>query len=84
MDKAAQAVEEALATVRPSLQADGFTLSLESINMDGEATITLEALPDACADCLVPDEILVQILETAIRKSGSEVSRVVLTKRGFG
>lgn len=77
------AVETALDQVRPALEADGFDLRLDSIAPDGAVQIVLEAKPDACLDCLVPDEMLVQIIETAIRDQDPNLDHVVLTKSGF-
>jgi Fe-S cluster biogenesis protein NfuA len=77
------AVETALDNVRPALDADGFDLRLGSVGPDGAVEVVLEARPDACLDCLVPDEMLVQIIETAIRQQDPGVQRVTLTKSGF-
>lgn len=77
------AVETALENVRPALAADGFDLRLDHIAADGAVGIVLEAKPDACLDCLVPDELLVQIIETAIRDEDPSLDHVVLTKSGF-
>lgn len=76
-------VESALAKVRPALDADGFDLSLRSVGADGAVEVVLAARPDACLDCLVPDDMLVQIIETAIREEGNATARVTLTKEGF-
>lgn len=76
------AVEAALDQIRPSLAADGFDLRL--VGKTGNTVeLVLEAKPDACMDCLVPDEVLVQILEAAIRDEDPSLDRVVLTKSGF-
>jgi Fe-S cluster biogenesis protein NfuA len=75
-------VESALAKVRPALDADGFDLNLRSVT-DGAVEVVLAARPDACMDCLVPDEMLVQIIETAIRAEGDGLAGVTLTKEGF-
>lgn len=76
------AVETALDQIRPSLAADGFDLRLAGTT-GGTVEVVLEAKPDACLDCLVPDEMLVQILETAIRDEEPGLDKVVLTKSGF-
>lgn len=79
----ANAVETALEKLRPGLAADGFDLRLSSIAIDGSVEIVLEARPDACLECLVPDEMLVQIIETAICEQDGSLDKVVLTKLGF-
>jgi Fe-S cluster biogenesis protein NfuA len=76
-------VEAALDDIRPALQADGFELLCESIDGDGVVSVGLQAKPDACLDCLVPDDMLVQIIESSIRDRTADFSRVVLTKHGF-
>jgi Fe-S cluster biogenesis protein NfuA len=76
------AVEQALTDLRPSLAADGFDLKIDSLTGD-EVSVGLVAKPDACMDCLVPDDMLVQILETSIRKRYPALAGVVLTKHGF-
>jgi Fe-S cluster biogenesis protein NfuA len=76
-------VETALEEVRPALDADGFDLRLGSVDDDGDVAVVLEARPDACMDCLVPDEMLVQIIETAIRDKEPSLRHVTLSKQGF-
>jgi Fe-S cluster biogenesis protein NfuA len=76
-------VETALAGVRPALAADGFDLRLGSIGPDGSVKVVLEAKENACLDCLVPDEMLVQILDKAIRDQDAGLGSVVLDKVGF-
>ena len=77
-----EAVEAALTTLRPSLAADGFELRLGEIIGDA-AHVVLEAGPDACGDCMVPDDILVAILEQAIGDKAAGVRSVRLHKVGF-
>lgn len=75
------AVETALEAIRPSLGADGYLLKVgESDARNVE--VVLEALPDACGDCLVPDAVLQQILEVAIKDRGDDRT-VRLSKVGF-
>lgn len=76
-------VENALEGLRPALAADGFELRIGSIEQDGVVKVVLEAKPDACLDCLVPDEMLVQILDKAIRDQDGGLSKVELEKVGF-
>jgi Fe-S cluster biogenesis protein NfuA len=48
-------IEEALRPIRSSLQADGFDLKVEAIN-DGVVSITVSPGPEACLECLIPEE----------------------------
>lgn len=77
------AVESALERVRPALAADGFDLRLGRLGPGNSVEVVLEALPNACLDCLVPDDLLIQIVESAMRDEGGDVDRVQLAKRGF-
>ncbi len=63
--------------------ADGFELRLDSVGPDGSVRVVLEATPEACIECLVPDEVLVGILEQTIRAEAPAVARVILEKRNF-
>jgi Fe-S cluster biogenesis protein NfuA len=77
------AIEAALDQLRPGLDADGFRLDLHRRDGDGRIVIALEALPDACLDCLVPDELLGQMIEMAIREHVPDAGDVELVKIGF-
>jgi len=77
-----EAVESALEVLRPGLGADGLDLYVGAL--DGDVVqVVLEAKPGACLDCVVPDDVLVQILESAIRESSTTLDRVELVKKGF-
>lgn len=82
VDERNDRIEAALDELRPSLDADGFELSLESVE-DGAANVALTATPDACMDCLVPDEMMVSMLEGVIRDNEPSVTQVVLKKYNF-
>jgi Fe-S cluster biogenesis protein NfuA len=76
-------VRDALDEVRPSLEADGFDLRLGSLAADGAIEVVLEATGRACLDCLVPDDMLVAILQAAMRSRNPQAGPVTLTKLGF-
>jgi Fe-S cluster biogenesis protein NfuA len=80
---ARDAVEQALGTLRPGLAADGYELRLAEI-VDDAAHVVLEAGPSACGDCMVPDDMLVTILEQSIGDATTDVRSVRLHKVGFG
>jgi Fe-S cluster biogenesis protein NfuA len=77
------AVEHALEALRPALAADGFDLRIGSMSDDGTVRVVLEAKPDACLDCLVPEEMMITILEDAIRDQDPTLTHVELVKLGF-
>ncbi len=76
-------VEDALDILRPGLSSDGFDLRLDALGDDGAVEVVLEAKPDACLECLVPEDMMVQIIETAIRERDASLRRVQLVKVGF-
>jgi Fe-S cluster biogenesis protein NfuA len=76
-------VEAALDVLRPSLAADGFDLRVGGLLADGAVQVVLEAKPNACLDCLVPDDILIQIIEGAIREREPSFNRIEFVKQGF-
>ena len=78
-----QEIEEALDQLRLGLDVDGFELRLEAIETDGKVRIGLHAREGACLDCLVPDELLLQMIDMNIRERTSDVGEVVLEKYGF-
>jgi Fe-S cluster biogenesis protein NfuA len=78
------AVELALDTLRPGLAPDGFALRVGGWTGDATLQIVLEAKPGACLECLVPEGMLVQVIEDAIRRHDVAVQRVDLLKEGFG
>ena len=77
------AVHVALDTLRPSLDADGFDIYLDSVTIDGKVVVILEARPGACLECLVPEELLIQMIDSAIRKRSASLSQVELLRKGF-
>lgn len=78
-----QLVLEAVEGLKPALDADGFDLLVNSVSDSGTVEVVLAARPDACLDCLVPDDTLTQILDRAIRDKEPDLANVVLTKTGF-
>jgi Fe-S cluster biogenesis protein NfuA len=79
----AAAIEAALDELRPGLDSDGFRLGIRQVDPDGRIVIALEALPEACFDCLVPEALLTQMVETVIRDRVPDAGGVELVKIGF-
>ena len=50
-----EAIEAALRPIQNSLQVDGFDLKVEGVN-DGVVSLIVFAGPDACLECLIPEE----------------------------
>lgn len=56
--------QEQLQALRSSLDADGYRLDVRS---EGARTrVEISATPDACADCLVPKDLMRGILQQAL------------------
>jgi Fe-S cluster biogenesis protein NfuA len=49
------AVQQALEPIAKSLQTDGFDLTVESIEQ-GVVSLVVSAGPEACKECLIPQE----------------------------
>ena len=77
-------VESALASLRPSLATDGFDLRVGKLGPDTAVQVILEAKPDACLDCLVPEDLMVQVIDDAIRQKDPSLGRVEILREGFG
>jgi len=50
-----ETIERALQPIRDSLQADGFDLKVEGFE-EGVVSLVVLAGPDACIECLIPQE----------------------------
>lgn len=78
--------EEVMQTVaekfRLMLAPDGVSLTVHLVS-DDSVQIILTADADTCADCLVPDEVLVAIISDSIREQGGTVGVIELVKKGF-
>lgn len=78
-------IEGSLEVLRAALDADGFTLTIENVNdVTGIVHVSLTAAIGACIDCLVPDAMITQIVENAVKNVTPDFYRVVLDKVGFG
>ncbi len=73
----------ALESLQPALAADGFALDLVGTSPDGDVDVVLEAKEGACMECLVPDDTLVAIIQTAMKDREGAVRNVRLQKVGF-
>ena len=71
-------LEAVLGPLRPGFDADGFDVTVESVGDDGVVVVRVGHRPDACEECLIPDDMLTQILATALRRAAPDVSGVVI------
>lgn len=72
-----ESLNSVLDVFRPALQADGFDLALDTVQ-SGVVVVRVLHGPDACAECLMPDDRLGAMLKNAFQKSVSSVAEVVL------
>jgi hypothetical protein len=62
---------EGLESIRTSLAADGYEID---VSEEGERVdVVISAGPEACADCLVPQAVMVSILEQALKVPASAI-----------
>ena len=74
----------AIADLGRALDADGFELFVEQGYDQSRVRVVLRAKPDACLDCLVPDDILTAIVSDSIHQVvGYAGADVRLMKVGF-
>jgi len=71
-------VQERLGHVEQMLEADGYRMV---VAVEPEAiAVRIEATSDACADCLIPRELMTDIIADALRRpdEGGDVSAIRL------
>ncbi len=77
-------VPNAIAELGKALDADGFDLFVEKGYDQSRVRVVLRAKPDACLDCLVPDDTLTAIVSDSIHEvAGYAEAEVRLVKVGF-
>jgi hypothetical protein len=65
MAEQASSIEQDLTGLRTALAADGYRLSVTNVGPDS-LSLDIEALADACPDCLVPPTVMEIIVRAAI------------------
>jgi hypothetical protein len=76
-------VDSALDVLRPALTSNGFSLRAGKVSTDGVVEVILEAGPEACLDCLVPEDVMIGVLDDAIRQQDPGFARVKVVRHGF-
>lgn len=69
--------ESAVESIRESLQLDGADLHFQRVD-DGVAHFRLDLDGVECLECVMPGDVIEQIVITALQKSGSDVHSVTL------
>ena len=73
-----ETLDAALNDLRPGFDADGFDVDVESVGPDGLVVVRIGHRPDACEECLIPDDMLGPMLTTAMKRVMPLVHRVEL------
>lgn len=74
-----QSLQDAITPFRESMQADGADLELVSpVTPDGAVHLRLNLGPQACRDCIMPREFLVEMIESRLREVDPSVGSVFL------
>jgi Fe-S cluster biogenesis protein NfuA len=74
----AHALDTVLEQFRPGFHADGFDIDVDSVQGDGTVVVRIRHRADACEECLIPDDMLTQILATALKRAAPDVTGVVI------
>lgn len=71
-----ESLDRVLDQFRPGFDADGFDVAVESASAAGVVVVRVHHRPDACEECLIPDDLLTQMLTSAMREAVPDVTRV--------
>ena len=69
------ALDRVLEPFRPGFAADGFEVSVRDM-IDGIVILKIVHKPEACEECLLPDDMLGPMLTTAFRDVAPDVTAV--------
>lgn len=72
-----EAIAAALRPIRNSLLADGFDIKVEGVN-DGVVSVVVFAGPEACLECLIPEEHFKLRIEDRVKGLVERCSCVIL------
>lgn len=70
-------VDEALAEVKEMMDQDGYRLAWKPESAES-LSVTIEAGPEACADCLSPTPVMEAIVQKALSETFYTVREVIL------
>ncbi len=69
------AVDDVIAPLREGFQADGADLAVDEAS-DEVVRIRLVVTDETCFDCILPGDVLTQILETTVRGTFPDIERI--------
>lgn len=70
-------IDQALQQFRDMMGADGYLLRWEPSDAD-RIIVTIDATEDACADCLVPQQVMEALMASALEPTPVSLDHVVL------
>jgi hypothetical protein len=70
-------LDAALEPLRPGFAADGFEVSVDDL-VDTTVMLRVVHTPEACEECLLPDDMLGPMLVTVFRKVAPQVTGVTV------
>jgi Fe-S cluster biogenesis protein NfuA len=73
-----EALDAVLDQFRPGFDADGFDVTVDSVGPDGVVIVRIGHRPDACEECLIPDDMLGPMLMAAMQRAAPAVVQVEL------
>lgn len=71
-------LDSVLDELRPGFDADGFDVAVESVKPGGIVVVQVRHRPDACEECLIPDDMLSAIFKATMQRVVPEVTAVEL------
>ena len=73
-----ETLDAVLDQFRPGFDADGFDVTVDSVGPDGVVIVRIGHRPDACEECLIPDDMLGPMLKSAMQRAAPDVVQVEL------
>ncbi len=77
-------LEGVISEFRPGFEADGFEVSVDRIKPGGGVVVRVRHRPDACEECLIPDDLLTTMFVAAMQRVVPEVTAVELEHERLG
>jgi Fe-S cluster biogenesis protein NfuA len=69
---------------REGFRADGFEVAVIEVKPGGVVVVQIQHRPEACEECLIPDDMLTAMFRTAMQRVLPEVTAVELCHEAAG
>ncbi len=73
-------LERVVADFRPGFQADGMDIAVGAIDPAGAVQIKVLLGPDACIECLIPEDLMVEMFKAAMREVMPNLARIDIVR----